>query len=434
VTERYSLRVIWDDLALPEMACSFKLAIAPTKMLLAFCGVFAVCTLGYVMDCCSNSVVVSQDQTLSSAAPKTELAAYIRGGSEQDGGSEAVKKFLDKAETRSDTRRQGVFSTLWVFASGHFHEATTQLLNLSDANIYSNIKYAIGKVWLCLRAAGWAFRFHPIYSVIYFAASFLIFVFVGGAISRCAALEFAKAERPGLFEAAGYAARNYRSFLTAPLLPLGLVGLFAFVVILLGMVAAIPRVGELLMVLLFGLVLFFGFLVSLMVLGTFAGGLLLFPSIAYEKTTGPDSIGRAFNYVLHCPIRMVYYVLVSGVFGTFFYLVLRLLIFLALRLTYSLLLAGMTIVKQAPKLDRLWPEPTLLSFLNTSSAPAVWTESASSVVIYLFMLGIVGILLSYIVSYFFSSAAVIYALMRKKVDKIETERIFVHLECTADTD
>jgi hypothetical protein len=259
-------------------------------------------------------------------------------------------------------------------------------------------------------------------------------VFVGGAVSRCAALEFAKAERPGLFEAAGYAARNYRSFLTAPLLPLGLVGVFAFVVILLGMVAAIPRVGELLMVLLFGFVLFFGFLVTLMVLGTVAGGLLLFPSIAYEKTTGPDSIGRAFNYVLHCPTWMFYYVWVSGVFGTFFYLVLRLLIFLAIRLTYSLLLAGMTIVKQAPKLERIWPEPKLLSFLATPSASAVWTESASSVVIYLFMLGIVGILLSYIVSYFFSSAAVIYALMRKKVDKIETERIFVHLERVASAD
>ncbi len=429
MAERYSLRVIWNDLALPDLACSFKLAIGPTKMLLAFCGVFAVCTLGYVMDRCSNSVIaVNQNQTLSSTASQTELDIYISGHFKD------VKKFLDKAKTRSDMENQGVFSTLWVFASGRFHEATTQLLNLSDANIYSNIKYAIGKVWLCLRAAGWAFRFHPIYSVIYFSAAFLIFVFVGGAISRCAALEFSKAERPGLFEAAGYAVRNYRSFLTAPLLPLGLVGVFAFVVILLGMVAAIPRVGELLMVLLFGFVLFFGFLVTLMVLGTVAGGLLLFPSIAYEKTTGPDSIGRAFNYVLHCPTWMFYYVLVSGVFGTFFYLVLRLLIFLALRLTYGLLLVGMAIVKQTPKLERIWPEPTLLSFLKMPSTPAVWSESASSFVIYLFMLGIVGILLSYIVSYFFSSAAVIYALMRKKVDKIETERIFVHLERVASTD
>lgn len=427
MAERYSLRIIWDDLALPDLACGFKLAIGPNKMLLAFCGVLAVCTLGYVMDRCSNSVVaVSQNQLHSSTAPETELDKYI------DGDSKQVKEFIKETKARSDAQNQGVFSTLWVFVSGRFHNAATQLLNLGDANIYSNVKYALDNVWLCVRAAGWAFRFHPVYSVIYFSASFLIFVFIGGAISRCAALEFAKAERPGLFEAAGYAARNYRSFLTAPLLPLGLVGVFAFVVILLGMVAAIPRIGELLMVLLFGFVLFFGFLVTLMVLGTVAGGLLLFPSIAYEKTTGPDSIGRAFNYVLHCPTWMFYYALVSSVFGTFFYLVLRLLIFLAIRLTYSLLLAGMVIVKQSPKLERIWPEPKLLSFLTTPSASAVWSESASSFVIYLFMLGIVGILLSYIVSYFFSSATVIYALMRKKVDKIEPEQIFVHLERVAD--
>jgi hypothetical protein len=428
VAERYSLRVIWDDLALPDLACSFKLAIGPNKIFLAFCGVLAVCTLGYLMDRCSNSVVaISQNQNSSSATLLTELDNYI------DGDSKDVKEFIKENKALSGTHNQGVFSTLWVFVSGHFHKAATQLLNLSDTNIYSNVKFALDNVWLCVRAIGWAFRFHPIYSAIYFSVSFLIFVFIGGAISRCAALEFAKAERPGLFEATGYAAQNYRSFLTAPLLPLGLVGVFAFVVILLGMVAGIPRIGELLMVLLFGFVLFFGFLVTLMVLGTVAGGLLLFPSIAYEKTTGPDSIGRAFNYVLHCPTWMFYYVLVSGIFGTFFYLVLRLLIFLAIRLTYSLLLAGMAIVKQPSKLERIWPEPKLLSFLTTPSASAVLSESISSVVIYLFMLGIVGILLSYIVSYFFSSATVIYALMRKKVDKIEAEQIFVHLERVAET-
>jgi hypothetical protein len=428
VAERYSLRVIWDDLALPDLARGFKLAIGPTKMLLAFCGVLAVCTLGYLMDRCSNSVVaISQNQILSSTALQTELDIYI------DGDSKDVKEFIKENKARSNTENQGVFSTLWAFVSGRFHNAATQLLNLSNSNIYSNVKNALDNVWLCIRAAGWAFRFHPLYSVIYFSASFLIFVYVGGAISRCAALEFAKAERPGLFEAAGYATHNYRSFLTAPLLPLGLVGVFAFVVILLGMIATIPYIGDFLMILLFGFVLLFGFLVTLMVLGTVAGGLLLFPSIAYEKTTGPDSIGRAFNYILHCPTWMFYYVLISGVFGTFFYLVLRLLIFLAIRLTYSLLLAGMVIVNQSAKLERIWPEPKLLSFLTTPLASEVWSESASSVVIYLFMLGIVGILLSYIVSYFFSSATVIYALMRKKVDKIEAEQIFVHLERVAET-
>jgi hypothetical protein len=419
LAEHYPLRAIWNDLALPDLACGFKLAIGPTKMILAFLGVLTVCTLGFVMDVCSKGVATGY-QKAKSPVFQTELDFYIGHSAKDTKGF--IKDNVDQYPQR------GVFSTLWSYFSGRFHEATTQLLNLGDANIYSNITYALGRVWLCVRAVGWAFRFHPVYSLTYFTAAFLVFVFVGGAVSRCAALEFAKAERPGLFESLNYSRQNYRSFVSAPLLPLGLVGLFAFVVIGLGMIAAIPRIGELLMVLLFGFVLLLGFLVTLMVLGALAGGLLLFPSIAYEKTTGADSIGRAFNYVLKYPVWMFYYVLVSGGLGTFFYLVLRLLVFWALSLTYSLLLAGMTMAGEGAKIERIWPKPNLLSFLNSASHPAGWSESVTSFVIHLFMLGIVGILLSYIVSYFFSSAAVIYALMRKKVDKIDINRIYLHLE------
>jgi len=420
VAERYSFRGIWDDLALPELACSFKLAVGPAKMVLAFCGVFAICILGFLMDRCSRRVVI--DAASGASLVRTELNIYL------DRTPKEARQFIKDTEINDDIQRQGVFSTLWSFFAGRFHDAATKLLNLSDSNIYSNIKNVLDNVWQCIRAIGWAFQFHPVYSSIFFTISFLISVFVGGAICRCAALEYAKAERPGIFEAVEYAKQNFRAFLTAPLLPLGMVGVFAFVVILLGMLTTIPYIGDLLMVVLFGFVLFFGFLVTLMAFGALSGGMLLFPSIAYEKTTGTDSIGRAFNYVLKQPSWMIYYVLVSGGLGTFFYLVLRLLIFLALRLTYGLLFVGMSIAKQGEKLEHIWPEPSILSFVNTATDPARWSESLLASIIHLFMLGIIGILLSYIASYFFCSSTVIYALMRKKVDKKEIEQIYVHLE------
>lgn len=419
LTERSSLRLIWGDLALPELACSFQMAIGPTKMILAFCSVVAVCTLGFVMDTCKHSVINGYANGQSGML-QSELTVYINDTPKE------TKEFIDI--NRNQNNRKGVFSTLWTFVSGRFHDATTQLLNLSNANPYSNVRYALYNVWLCIRAVGWAFRFHPVYSLIYFAVSFVVYVFIGGAISRCAALEFAKAEKPGLFESVLYAAENFRAFMSAPLLPLGLVGLFALMVILLGVITAIPRVGEFLMTALFGIVLLFGFLVTLLTIGSIAGGLLLFPSIAYEKTTGMDSIGRAFSYVLSRPIWMVYYVLLSGVLGTFFYLILRLLIFLALRLTYTLLLAGLTIAHAESKLEHIWPEPGILNFLSTVPRTEVWTESVAAFVIRLFMLGIVALLLSFIVSYFFSAATVIYAMMRKKVDKIGIDRVYMHLE------
>jgi hypothetical protein len=83
------------------------------------------------------------------------------------------------------------------------------------------------------------------------------------------------------------------------------------------------------------------------------------------------------DVLLCADLRRIRDIFLSGVaivdfFG--FYLVLRLLIFLAIRLTYSLLLAGMMIVNQSAKLERIWPEPKLLSFLTTPLASEVWSE------------------------------------------------------------
>ena len=419
MTERYSVRLIWGDLALPELASSFRLAIGPIKMILALFAVFVVCLLGFVMDTCSRNVVTGPDKSLSDAVI-TELDKYIETTPKK------TKEFIGNNVGKYP--RKGVFSTLWEFVSDRFHSASTQLLNLTDTNLYSNIRYVFLNVWLCIRAVGWALRFHPIYSTLYFSVVFLVFVFTGGAITRCAALEFAKAERPGLFEVIAYAAQNYRSFLVAPLLPLGLVIVFSVVVLVLGMMVAIPVAGEFVMIFSFGFVLFFGLLVTLMTLGTVAGGMLLFPSIAFENTTGLDSIGRSFSYVLTRPTWMVYYFLISGVFGTFFYLVFRLLVFLAIRLTHMLLFAGMMLVDSQDKLQRIWPQPALLNFSSNTSDPQTWSEGIAALVIRGFMLAIVGLLLSYIVSYFFSSASVIYALMRKKIDGVGTEEVYVHLE------
>ena len=406
---------------MPELALSFKLAIGPTKMILAFCAVFTVCAIGYLMDTCTQSVVVSSP-VISSAAPvagKTELDVYITD-------PEQVEFFIK--EYKGQTQGKGVFSTLWIFTSGRFHRATIQLLNFGNSNIFSNFKYALYNLWLCIRAIGWAFRFHSFYSLIYFAFSFFVFSMAGGAICRCAALEFARDEKPGLFEAFQYARDHLRSFLAAPLIPFGMVGLFSLGVILVGFLATIPRVGELVLALSFVFIVFFGLIITLMGIGVTAGGLLLYPAIAYEGTTGPDSIGRAFSYVLNRPVWMFYYVSIAAMFGTFFYLIFRLMIFLVLRFTYLLLSVGISFTGHADKLDRIWSKPEIIGVLKRAGESTNWSESAASFIIYLFLLAIVGLLLSYIVSYLFSSATVIYALMRKKVDAFNTDKIYVHLE------
>jgi hypothetical protein len=118
----------------------------------------------------------------------------------------------------------------------------------------------------------------------------------------------------------------------------------------------------------------------------------------------------------------------SGVLGTIFYLLLRLMIYIVLRFTYGLLAMGMTMGGCADKIERLWVRPSFLNILNRASGSANWSESLASTVIYLFLLTAVGFLLAYIVSYIYSTATIIYALMRKKVDGAAYEQIYRHLE------
>ena len=418
---RYSFRSIWEDLALGELALSFKLAVGPIKMLLAFIAVLTTCLLGFLMDQCSQSVVVCSQHTSQYGlnVGQTELDLCIQNPSQTDA---FIEQFQGSAG------RQGVFSTLWNFTTSRFHHATTQLLNLGNANIFENVQSVLADIWQCFRAMGWAFRYHSFYSVFYFTFSFFVFAFIGGAICRCAALEFAQEERPGLFEAFHYAAEKYRSYLSAPLIPVGMVGIFSLVVLLSGLAGSIPWLGDVLLVILFGFLLVFGLIIVLLTVGVAAGGLLLYPSIAYEGTDGLDSIGRSFSYVLNRPVRMFYYVFMSSAFGTFCYLILRLMIYIVLGFTYRLLEMGMAIAGCADKIERVWVRPDFLNILSKASGAANISESFMSYWIYFFLLIIIGFLLAYIISYVFSAATVIYALMRKKVDHVAYEQVYLHLE------
>lgn len=419
VVDRYSLRRIWEDLAMPDLVLSIKLAVGPTKILLAFLGVLIVCTLGYLMDIATKSVVVGNSQAKDRVYRVTELDVYIDDPAKT---GEFIEAYRDQAPGR------GVFNVLWSFTSDRFHQSTLQLLDLGTANIFANVRFAMRNLWLCFKAVGWAFVYHPVYSVIFFGSAFVVFVFVGGAICRCAALEFARNEKPGLFEALHFASDNFRAFLCAPLVPLGLAAFFMFILLAAGLLAAVPWVGELVIGLLFGLILLLGLLIAVMIIGAAAGGLLLFPSVAFERTSGLDAVGRAFCYILNKPLWMAYYVFISAILGTFFYLVFRWIVFLILNITYAMLGLGMAFAGHPDKLQRIWVKPEFFGFVQRASETVAWTETAASVMVFLFLMLIISLLISYVISFLFSTAVVVYALMRKKVDKVEMDRIFVHLD------
>lgn len=424
---RYSLRTIWEDLALPELAYAFKLAVGPIKLAIAFAAVASICLAGYLLDRCTRTVVVTPD---SVQRPVGQVGSVtLRGITELEMyliSPEQVSEFLDRYKGQAPG--QGVFSTLWTFTAGRFNDASKQLFNLGRASFFSNMEYVFVNLWLCLRAMVWAVRFHPWYSVIFFTFSFVVLCFAGGAVCRCAALEYARNEKPGFFEAIEFAKGKFRSLISAPLLPAVLMLVPAALVLAAGMLAAVPWLGELLIGLLFGLLVLLGLAVVGMILGATAGGLLLFPAVAYEATTGRDAIGRAVSYVLNRPLWMLFYLFVAGLFGTFFYVLIRLVVYLVLKVVYGLLAGGMLLVSgNIDKLNRLWTGPALFSLMSQSSNAATGSESIGAFFIYLFFLILIGLLVAYIISYVFCASTIVYALVRKKVDGVAAEAVYVPL-------
>lgn len=428
---RYSLKSIWDDLALPELAYAFKLAVGPTKLAIAFLAVASIGLVGFVLDRCSRSVVVHPQPSLmqygSSSNLKlriaTELEVYLAA---QDATGQFIERYKD------DQPGQGVFVTLWNFASDRFNDSSRQVLDLRQSTLFSNLGHVFLNLWLCLQAFVWAVQYHPYYSVLFFSFAFAVLCFAGGAVCRCAALEYAQNEKPGLFEAIEFSVEKYRALLSAPLIPFILMVVPATVIVATGALAGVPWVGVIAVGTLFGLLVLAGLAIVCLTIGILAGGLLLFPAVAYEHTSGRDAIGRAVCYVLNRPLWMLFYIFAAGLFGTFFYLLLRAVVFLTLKAVHGLLSGGLMLWGQGTSvLERIWPTSGLFSLMENAASPQGAAETVGAFLIHLFFLLIAGLMAAYVINYVLCASTVVYALMRKKVDQTPVETIFVHLPYAA---
>lgn len=379
------------------------MAIQPTKLILAFLAVAAICLAGRVMDI-NETVVVSSD------TDRTELDEYI----DYDASMvlEHIRLFGGAQE------RAGVFGTLWSFWAEQFHETLKSILAFDIRDVYD-------RVGNCFRALAWAFLFHPQYTFLFFAISLIIVSLPGAAICRIAALQFAQGEKPGLTEAMRFGARKFYSFLTAPVTPIGIIAVTGTFVILLGLVGNIPYVGELTVGIFMPLALLSAALTAVIVIGAVAGLNLMFPTIAYEDSDCFDAISRSFSYVYAKPWHMGFYTVVAVIYGAICYLFVRGFSFLALRIAYTFLRIGF--LRDNAKLNAMWPEPSFANLLGeTAASPTNWSTSIGAFLIYVWVLFIVGLVVSFVVSFYFSANTIIYALMRNRVDRTALDEVYTY--------
>jgi hypothetical protein len=405
--------IVFEGLLFPKIFRTFRMAIQPTKLIIIFSALIIICLAGWIMD--RSETVVGKRNTKGKIT-ETELQIYMNNPSQ-------VKEYIK--DYREKSRGTGVFSTLWHFTAATFQASVDSVFDLKIKGVGKNIKDYF-------KAAGWALRHHFLYCIIFFIIYLCVISIAGGAICRIAALQFARGEKPGLTEALRFSTQRFTSFFLAPLTPLGIIIVPVVFIFILGLIGNIPWVGELIIGISMPLALIAGALITVVLIGMFAGFNLMFPAIAYDGSDCFDSISRSFSYVYAKPWRMGFYTTIAAVYGAISYTFVRLFAFILLFATHLFLELGIWVkIEDVSKLTAIWPKPALTKLIDYSDITTTnWTESVAAFLVYLFLLAVLGLVVSFIISFYFSANTIIYSLMRYKVDNTALEDMYTYFDET----
>jgi hypothetical protein len=296
---------------------------------------------------------------------------------------------------------------------------------------YDNIG-ALGSLMLMVRGIQWLINEHPIYGVIFGLGKLAIFAFFGGAICRMAAMNFARDERIPLKTAVAFAKRKFVGFLTAPLLPIGMIVGLGALLALGGLIGSIPGLGSLLTGLLLFLALMAGFVMALVLIGFVGGGSLMWPTIAVEGSDSFDAMSRSYSYVYSRPWKAALYAFVATIYGALCYMFIRVFVYLMLWLARYFVGVGMRGTSRpgtgspgGTKIDSLWPLPSFDELIGTRAhfASGAW-DGAGQWLTHVWV-GLVALSVgAFLVAFYFCASTIIYYLLRREVDATDLEDVY----------
>jgi hypothetical protein len=169
--------------------------------------------------------------------------------------------------------------------------------------------------------------------------------------------------------------------------------------------------------------------IAAVLIGAVAGFNLLFPAVAYDGCECFDAFSRACGYVYYKPWRMAFYTAVAAVYGSICYVFVRFFIFLMLLGTYGSLEIGMFGKSGGEKLARIWAKPDFVSLIGARpEATANWTEWFAAHFVHLCLLVVLGLVLSFIISFYFSANTIIYALIRNRADNTALDDVYTQVD------
>jgi hypothetical protein len=143
----------------------------------------------------------------------------------------------------------------------------------------------------------------------------VVWSFFGGAITRIAAVQIARGEKIGMFEALRFTFKRWLSYITAPLFPLGFVFFLLILMAIFGLFGMIPYFGDVLVSGLFWpIMLVFGLVMAVALVGL-VGWPLMSATISTEGTDSWEAVSRSYSYVFQRPWNYAWYSVVAICYG-----------------------------------------------------------------------------------------------------------------------
>ena len=403
---------------------AFRIAVHPSKLLLALAALLLIYTGGRVMDWSWRRLPDRHLATVEEFPSLSNMKAAPGDDTQRALGP--YMAFFRYEVEHVNSIAHSVLSNNWFSGPGAARAALTGVEHPTYGVFPSLWRFLVV-------GPGNLLYFHPVFGIIFFAWFLLIWSLFGGAISRIAAVHVARDEKISVRQALRFSINKVLSFLFAPLIPLLIILVIGAIVSGTGAILLrIPVAGPILTGILFFLALLAGFIMTLVALGTIGGFNLMFPTVAVEGSDSFDAISRSFSYVFARPWRMLFYTVVALAYGALTYLFVRLFIFIMLAMTHFFVgwwlgkgAAGRTwkgLGDQPP----MWPAPRWRELpYDVNYSRLEWSEDVGAGAISFWVYITIALLGAFAISFYFSANTIIYCLMRREVDATELDDVYV---------
>ena len=278
---------------------------------------------------------------------------------------------------------------------------------------------------LAIIGPGWLLRFHAIYFILFMAWALVIWALFGGAICRIAAVHVARDEKISFEQALRFSASKLTSFFSAPISVLLIILVLGAALGVGGMLMYLPVIGPIVVGAFFILALVAGLIITLAATGTVAGFGLLYPTIAVEGHDSFDAISRSFSYVYARRWKMIFYSVVSLVYGALCFIVLRWFVFVMLACT-QFFTGWFLWGKPHQYWPQIWPPVSYHDMAYRINFQGLaWSEAVAAFLIALWVYVVLTFLGAFVISFYFSANTIIYYLMRAASDDTDMNEVFI---------